>query len=94
MALLAINSCIECAKQEYDVNAVCPGVIQTMIDRLTGNDKEAIEQFTNLTCRPFGKLEEIANAVIWMCSDGASLKPDMQWPLTVTLLPNNSSIIS
>jgi hypothetical protein len=27
----------------------CPGVIQTaMIDRLTGNDKEAIEQFTNL----------------------------------------------
>jgi hypothetical protein len=34
-----------------------------MIDRLTGNDKEAIEQFTNLDpVGRFGQAEEIANA--------------------------------
>jgi NAD(P)-dependent dehydrogenase (short-subunit alcohol dehydrogenase family) len=71
---LTKTSALECAKLGIRVNAVCPGVIQTpMIDRLTGNDKKAIEQFTNLEpVGRFGKAEEIANAVIWMCSDGAS----------------------
>lgn len=68
------TSALECAKLGIRVNAVCPGVIQTpMIDRLTGNDKEAIAQFTNLEpVGRFGQAEEIANAVIWLCSDGAS----------------------
>jgi NAD(P)-dependent dehydrogenase (short-subunit alcohol dehydrogenase family) len=71
---LTKTSALECAKLGIRVNAVCPGVIQTpMIDRLTGNDKKAIEQFTNLEpVGRFGRAEEIANAVIWMCSDGAS----------------------
>ncbi|EIA07812.1 SDR family oxidoreductase [Flavobacterium frigoris] len=71
---LTKTSALECAKLGIRVNAVCPGVIQTpMIDRLTGNDKEAIAQFTNLEpVGRFGQAEEIANAVIWMCSDGAS----------------------
>lgn len=71
---LTKTSALECAKLGIRVNAVCPGVIQTpMIDRLTGNDKEAIEQFTNLEpVGRFGQAEEIADAVIWMCSDGAS----------------------
>jgi NAD(P)-dependent dehydrogenase (short-subunit alcohol dehydrogenase family) len=44
-----------------------------MMDRLTGKKKEAIEQFTAL--EPVGRMgqpEEIANAVVWMCSDEAS----------------------
>jgi NAD(P)-dependent dehydrogenase (short-subunit alcohol dehydrogenase family) len=71
---LTKTAALECAKIGIRVNAVCPGVIQTaMIDRLTGNDKDAIEQFTNLEpVGRFGQPEEIANAVIWMCSDGAS----------------------
>jgi NAD(P)-dependent dehydrogenase (short-subunit alcohol dehydrogenase family) len=71
---LTKTSALECAKLGIRVNAVCPGVIQTpMIDRLTGNDKEAIEQFTNLEpVGRFGQAEEVAEAVIWMCSDGAS----------------------
>jgi NAD(P)-dependent dehydrogenase (short-subunit alcohol dehydrogenase family) len=71
---LTKTAALECAKLGIRVNAVCPGVIQTpMIDRLTGNDKKAIEQFTNLEpLGRFGRAEEIANAVIWMCSDGAS----------------------
>jgi NAD(P)-dependent dehydrogenase (short-subunit alcohol dehydrogenase family) len=44
-----------------------------MIDRLTGKTKEAIEQFTGLEpMRRFGLPEEIANAVVWLCSDEAS----------------------
>jgi NAD(P)-dependent dehydrogenase (short-subunit alcohol dehydrogenase family) len=71
---LTKTAALECAKQGIRVNAVCPGVIQTaMIDRLTRKDKEAIEQFTKLEpVGRFGQAEEIANAVIWMCSDGAS----------------------
>lgn len=71
---LTKTAALECAKQGIRINAVCPGVIQTpMIDRLTRNDKEAIEQFTKLEpVGRFGQAEEIANAVIWMCSDGAS----------------------
>lgn len=71
---LTKTSALECAKLRIRVNAVCPGVIQTpMIDRITGKDKEAIEQFTGLEpVGRFGQPEEIANAVIWMCSDGAS----------------------
>lgn len=71
---LTKTSALECAKLGIRVNAVCPGVIQTpMIDRLTGKDKEAIEQFTGLEpVGRFGQPEEIANAVIWMCSDEAS----------------------
>ncbi|TDE06910.1 SDR family oxidoreductase [Flavobacterium sandaracinum] len=71
---LTKTTALECAKQGIRVNVVCPGVIQTpMIDRLTGKTKEAIEQFTGLEpIGRFGLPEEIASAVIWLCSDEAS----------------------
>ena len=71
---LTKTAALECAKLGIRVNAVCPGVIQTpMIDRLTGKTKEAVEQFTELEpVGRFGQPEEIANAVVWMCSDEAS----------------------
>lgn len=71
---LTKTAALECAQLGIRVNAVCPGVIQTpMIDRLTGNKKETIEQFTELEpMGRFGQPEEIANAVVWMCSDEAS----------------------
>ncbi|MBP6180388.1 SDR family oxidoreductase [Flavobacterium sp.] len=71
---LTKTTALECAKLGIRVNAVCPGVIQTpMIDRLIGNSKEAVEQFTGLEpVGRFGQPEEIANAVVWMCSDEAS----------------------
>lgn len=71
---LTKTAALECAKLGVRINAVCPGAIKTpMIDRLTGNKKEVEAQFANL--EPVGRLgepEEIANAVIWMCSDEAS----------------------
>jgi len=71
---LTKTAALECAKLGIRVNAVCPGVIQTpMIDRLTGKNQDAIEQFTGLEpVGRFGQPEEIANAVVWMCSDEAA----------------------
>lgn len=71
---LTQNAALEYAKQGLRVNAVCPGVIKTpMIDRFTGNNKEAEKQFENL--EPVGRMghpEEIAETVMWLCSDAAS----------------------
>lgn len=71
---LTKTAALEYAKQGIRVNAVCPGAIKTpMIDRITGNKKEVEEQFAGL--EPIGRLgqpEEVANAVLWLCSDEAS----------------------
>lgn len=71
---LTKTSALECARSGIRVNAVCPGAIKTpMIDRLTGNNKETESQFAEI--EPIGRLgtsEEVANAVIWLCSDEAS----------------------
>jgi NAD(P)-dependent dehydrogenase (short-subunit alcohol dehydrogenase family) len=71
---LTKTAALEFAKENIRVNAVCPGVIKTpMIDRFTGKDKAAEKQFVDM--EPIGRMgepEEVAEAVIWLCSDGAS----------------------
>lgn len=71
---LTKTTAMEYAKQGIRVNAVCPGVIKTpMIDRFTGKDKAVEKQFESM--EPIGRMgepEEVAEAVIWLCSDGAS----------------------
>ena len=71
---LTQTAALEYAKQGIRVNAVCPGVIKTpMIDRFTGNDKTVEKQFESM--EPIGRLgqpEEVAEAVIWLCSDASS----------------------
>jgi len=66
---------LETVKQGVRVNAVCPGIIRTpMIDRATGGNPEAEKQF--LASQPIGRMgtpEEVAAAVVFLGSDGASL---------------------
>ena len=80
---LTKTAALECAKLGIRVNAVCPGVIQTpMIDRLTGKKKESIEQFTALEpMARFGLAEEIADTVIWLCSEEASFVTGVAMPV-------------
>ena len=80
---LTKTAALEYAKLGIRVNVVCPGVIQTpMIDRLTGKKKEAIEQFTGLEpIGRFGNPEEIADAVLWLCSDEASFVTGLAMPV-------------
>ncbi|VVB90503.1 L-rhamnose 1-dehydrogenase (NADP(+)) [uncultured archaeon] len=65
---------LEYAARGIRINAVCPGVIRTpMVERVTGGKKEIEAQFTAI--EPAGRLgtaEEIAEAVVWLCSDAAS----------------------
>jgi NAD(P)-dependent dehydrogenase (short-subunit alcohol dehydrogenase family) len=71
---LTKNAALDYAKLGIRINVVCPGVIKTpMIDRFTGKDKEVEKQFASM--EPIGRLgepEEVANAVIWLCSDESS----------------------
>jgi NAD(P)-dependent dehydrogenase (short-subunit alcohol dehydrogenase family) len=71
---LTRNAALEYAKSGLRVNAVCPGVINTpMIDRFTGRKKEVEKQFVDM--EPVGRMglpEEVAEAVMWLCSDAAS----------------------
>jgi NAD(P)-dependent dehydrogenase (short-subunit alcohol dehydrogenase family) len=71
---LTKTTALENAKLGIRINAVCPGIIATpMMDRLIKNDKEAEKQFVGLEpVGRFGQPQEIANAVIWLCSDQAS----------------------
>ncbi|MBC9929121.1 SDR family oxidoreductase [Chitinophaga qingshengii] len=68
------TAALETAKLGVRINAVCPGVIRTaMIDRITGKDKVAEQQFVNMEpVGRFGEPAEVAEAVIWLCSDAAS----------------------
>ena len=71
---LTKTAALENAKSGIRVNAVCPGVIHTaMIDRITGQNPELEKQFVML--EPVGRMglpTEIAEAVVWLCSDAAS----------------------
>jgi NAD(P)-dependent dehydrogenase (short-subunit alcohol dehydrogenase family) len=71
---LTKTAALEYATQGIRVNAVCPGVIDTeMITRFTHGSPEATEQLTQ--AEPVGRLggpDEIADAVVWLCSDRSS----------------------
>jgi NAD(P)-dependent dehydrogenase (short-subunit alcohol dehydrogenase family) len=64
---------LETARSGIRINAVCPAAIETpMAERLYGAPQ--VHKYV-LGCHPigrFGKPKEIAEAVVWMCSDRAS----------------------
>lgn len=74
VAGLTKTAALEYAQAGIRVNGICPGVIRTaMVDRITGRDPEVEAQFAAL--EPVGRMgtpEEVAEAVVWLCSDAAS----------------------
>jgi len=71
---LTKTAALEYAKQGIRINAVCPGVIKTaMVDRITGEDKTVEKKYEDM--EPVGRMgqpEEVAEAILWLCSDAAS----------------------
>ncbi len=71
---LTKTAALEYAEAGIRVNVVCPGVIDTeMVDRFTGGEPEA--EAAMVATEPVGRLgrpEEIADAVVWLCSDRSS----------------------
>jgi NAD(P)-dependent dehydrogenase (short-subunit alcohol dehydrogenase family) len=80
---LTKTAVLEYVTRGLRINAVCPGVIHTdMIDRLTGKKKETEQQFTEM--EPIGRMgnpEEIAEVVVWLCSDAASYVTGIAMPV-------------
>ena len=70
---LTRSAALRFAKEGIRVNAVCPGVVDTpMVEAISSipQYREAIEKMT-----PMGRMaqpEEIAGAVLWLCSDQSS----------------------
>jgi NAD(P)-dependent dehydrogenase (short-subunit alcohol dehydrogenase family) len=71
---LTRSAALDYASENVRINAICPGIVDTpMMDRVTGgtpNGRAAV-----ITMEPIGRMgrpEEIADTVLWLCSDASS----------------------
>jgi NAD(P)-dependent dehydrogenase (short-subunit alcohol dehydrogenase family) len=75
VAGLTKTAALEYAKSGIRINAVCPGIIHTsMVDRMFLSRRPDLEDRL-AAVEPMGRLgkpEEVADAVVWLCSDAAS----------------------
>jgi NAD(P)-dependent dehydrogenase (short-subunit alcohol dehydrogenase family) len=73
---LTTSAALEYAARGIRINAVCPGLVQTpMADQMmAGGQAEALDaMLKDVPIGRLGRAEEIANAVLWLCSPAASL---------------------
>lgn len=75
---LTKTAALENAQRGIRVNAVCPGPVQTpLVDRILALQPDLADQIIeSIKAREpvgrMGRAEEIATAVVWLCSDAAS----------------------
>jgi len=71
---LTKSAALSYAQSGIRINAVCPGFITTpLVDSLTGGDPEIVQSLNER--HPIGRMgkpEEVAEVVVWLCSDAAS----------------------
>ena len=71
---LTKSAALEYATRGIRINAVCPGIIATpMVDRMMQSEADEMNELMRFVpIRRLGKPEEVAAAVLWLCSDAAS----------------------
>jgi NAD(P)-dependent dehydrogenase (short-subunit alcohol dehydrogenase family) len=71
---------LDYAKRNIRVNAVGPGPVETpLLVKGTGGDPKSYAAFV-----PMGRIgqpDEIASAVVWLCSDGAAFVTGQTFPI-------------
>jgi NAD(P)-dependent dehydrogenase (short-subunit alcohol dehydrogenase family) len=78
VVLLTQVAALETVGQGVRVNAVCPGQVDTpMVNRRPGFDRGPVVEPIGRIGRP----EEIAEAVVWLCSDAASYVTGLAMPV-------------
>ncbi len=83
VAGLTKSAALEYAKSSIRINAVCPGFIRTaMTERVM--DGGSISEEAMIAAEPLGRIgkpEEIANVVLFLCSDDASFVTGIPFPI-------------
>jgi NAD(P)-dependent dehydrogenase (short-subunit alcohol dehydrogenase family) len=71
---LTKSAALEYADRGVRINAVCPGAIDTpMVAEMLAKQPDAMKEIMKQqSIGRLGRPEEIASAVLWLCSDGAS----------------------
>ena len=71
---LTSSAALEYAPRGIRINAVCPGTIATpmVADMLATGELDLQQALADLPINRLGEAEEIAAAVLWLCSPGAS----------------------
>jgi NAD(P)-dependent dehydrogenase (short-subunit alcohol dehydrogenase family) len=71
---LTKSAALEYAPRRIRINAVCPGTIETpmVTDMLAKGELDMDEAIANQPIGRLGRADEIAAAVLWLCSPGAS----------------------
>ena len=82
---LTMTAALGYAQQGIRVNAVCPGIVETpMLTRLLGSRPDLDLKQLYAAATPLGRFaapEEIAAAVVWLCSDAASFVTGVALPV-------------
>jgi NAD(P)-dependent dehydrogenase (short-subunit alcohol dehydrogenase family) len=80
---LTKSAALEYAPRGIRINAVCPGTIETpMVARMIADGEHSVDDA--VAGQPIGRLgrgDEIAAAVLWLCSPGASLVVGVALPV-------------
>jgi NAD(P)-dependent dehydrogenase (short-subunit alcohol dehydrogenase family) len=81
---LTKSAALECAQSGIRINAVCPGPVDTpMMERIANNEgrpgRKDFEAFVPM--RRYANPNEIANTVVWLCSDQASYVTGVSMPV-------------